>query len=171
MIVLGRLPVVSGWLATMWHWAEHWGCRWWKRSTPSPCWEGRRTGPCFGLSHMETDADPLPCQSLLFSLTKERSQGRRMCSNPLISSHVNEIIASTTFCNQFSSPLASFLVWFLSYAVKASLFACCHWWRGFRHIQVCCLIVVFDNGVSFNLAHSFWLTPTESISANRAFSC
>lgn len=58
-----------GWLATMWHRAECWGCRWWKL-TPSRAERLGEHGLPSGLSHMETDADPLPHQSLLLSLIK-----------------------------------------------------------------------------------------------------
>lgn len=74
---LGKLPVGihSGqepwWLATVWHRVEHWGCRWWKQLTPSPCWEARERGLPLACRTWRRDADPLPCQSLLLSLIKD----------------------------------------------------------------------------------------------------
>lgn len=68
-------------------------------------------------------------------------------------SHANEIIASEDSFPTISSSLAlrlHFLLWFLSCAVKGSLFACCGW-KQFRHIQTCCILMM--GSLSAWLAH------------------
>lgn len=96
---------------------------------------------------------------------RQRTFSRKKDSNPLMLSHVNEMIASKDPFSSINS-LSSFISYcdfFFWVRFSKILFACSCWWRMFRHIQMCCLMVCFDPGISFNLAHVFWPTQLSHI--------